>query len=203
MCPSDTGFNKPGNVHQNRHFENGLGVMAAGLTPPLRPGVSNYIAIEGHRDTVNGTDNTGLFWGNSSVNMADILDGTSNTLAVGERETKICRSGTWLGVSNPDGGGARGVHLVLGHSHPKLNQDESVNAWNDNRLGCGEGFTSFHPGGAQFALADGSVRFLAETINHFWFGTTAAGTVADSRNAQNGLYQRLMTRDDGLPVSGF
>jgi prepilin-type processing-associated H-X9-DG protein len=70
-------------------------------------------------------------------------------------------------------------------------------------LGCGEGFTSFHPGGAQFALADGSVRFLAETINHFWFGTTAAGTVADSRNAQNGLYQRLMTRDDGLPVSGF
>ena len=40
------------------------------------------------------------------------------------------------------------------------------------------GFSSFHPGGANFALGDGSVRFLSETI-------------------EPELYQQLANRADG------
>ena len=138
------------------------------------------------------------------VRLADVLDGTSNTLMVGERDTKDCRSGTWLGVRNTNGSTDRGVIVVIGHSHPKLNQDATALAWDTDRIGCGEGFSSFHPGGAMFVSADGSVRFISETINHFWFPNTLVnGTVAHSTDLSNGTYQRLMTRDDNLVIPNF
>ena len=45
--------------------------------------------------------------------------------------------------------------------------------------GCG--FRSFHPGGAQFTMADGAVRFISESINMITFsalGTKAGNEVA-------------------------
>ena len=201
ICPSDTGYNRPGNVHNNRNFDDGVG--AAGTLGSVWPGLSNYPGNAGHRDVVLRALNTGLFFGNSDVNIAALVDGTSNTIAVGERETRNCRSGTWVGVRNPNGSASRGVGVVVAHSRPKINQDTNAIPWNTDATGCGEGFSSLHPGGIQVALADGSVRFLSETIDHFWFGTTANGTVADSTNASNGTFQRLMTRDDGLTTADY
>ncbi len=57
-----------------------------------------------------------------------------------------------------------------------------------------------------FALADGSVRFVANGINSYWYPnptSTVMGSVADSKNPANGVYQRLMTRNDKLPVADF
>jgi prepilin-type processing-associated H-X9-DG protein len=203
ICPSDTGYNKPGQVHNNRHFNGGLGTGTP--TPNYLPGVSSYLGVEGHRDITNDVLNTGIFFGNSGITMADVLDGTSNTIAVGERDSFDCRSGSWVGVRNPNGTNERGVHTSVGHSHPKLNQpNDAVIPWDEPRIGCGEGFSSLHPGGAQFVLCDGSVRFLSETIEHFWHPNTIVnGSIADSKNVANATYQRLMTRDDRLPVSGF
>ncbi|MGY8769000.1 MAG: DUF1559 family PulG-like putative transporter [Pirellulales bacterium] len=45
-------------------------------------------------------------------------------------------------------------------------------------------FKSQHPGGAQFALADGSVTFLPETIDHF-------------------TYQKLGDRHDGQVIGDY
>jgi len=45
-------------------------------------------------------------------------------------------------------------------------------------------FGSFHPGGCQFGLADGSVHFVSETIDL-------------------NLYRQMAIRDDGLPLGGL
>ncbi len=206
ICPSDTGYNLPGSVHNNRNFNGGLGAVAGGLVEPVLVGVSSYVGVSGHRDVVGVAPNSGIFFGNSSVRIADMLDGTSNTIAVGERETKKCRSGTWLGVRNPTGSSTRGVNVVIGHSHPKINDVSDANPWNSDRIGCGEGFSSLHAGGAQFLLCDGSVRFLSETVEHYWYPNPASlvnGGVSAHTNSQNGAYQRLLSRDDGLPIGDY
>jgi hypothetical protein len=206
MCPSDSGYNANGLVHNNRNFTSGLGFTANGLTTTADTlvGVSNYMVVEGHRDTANSTVNTGFAFGNSHIKFSHLIDGTSNTFMIGERESEQCRSGAWVGVKRPAGGGTGGVNYVLGHSHVKLNQtDGPAIAWNIDHTGCAEGFSSFHVGGAHFALCDGSVRFVNNNINFFWYGTTLQGTEADSKDNRNGTYQRLMTRYDRLPIGDF
>jgi prepilin-type N-terminal cleavage/methylation domain-containing protein len=199
MCPSDSGFAGRG-LTVNRTFAQGLGSNVLGLTAT---GVSNYMGVEGHVDAASATANSGMFYGNSYVRMSDFIDGTSNTFAVGERETLDCNSGTWVGVRRPTGGGTGGVNVVVGHDHPKLNQPVTVIAWSVDHTGCAEGFSSLHPGGAQFALVDGSARFVANGINHNWYGTTAAGTIDNAKDTRNGTYQRLMSRADKLTPGDF
>lgn len=205
ICPSDTGY-APGYLAENRPFNGGVGTVAGGLAVPVRPPLSNYIGVSGHRDVVGIVENTGVFFGNSRVRFGDITDGTSNTIAVGERETQRSFSGTWIGVRNPQGGSTAGVNVVIGHSHPKINDVTLANAWNTDRIGTGEGFSSLHPGGAQFVLADGSVRFISESIDHWWAPDPASlinGGPQDHLDTRNGTYQRLLSRNDGLIVNDF
>jgi prepilin-type N-terminal cleavage/methylation domain-containing protein/prepilin-type processing-associated H-X9-DG protein len=113
-----------------------------------------------------GRDNgEGLFFRNRSIRIAEITDGTSMTIAAGERSQNLSRA-TWVGaITNaavpitelqaengldPEGGDA----LVVSHTG-ELNGPNSIPAHADQ-------FWARHPGGAQFAFADGSVRFLKE-----------------------------------------
>jgi prepilin-type processing-associated H-X9-DG protein len=113
-----------------------------------------------------GRDNAeGLFFRNRSIRIAEITDGTSMTIAAGERSQNLSRA-TWAGaITNaavpitelqaengldPEGGDA----LVVSHTG-ELNGPNSIPAHADQ-------FWARHPGGAQFAFADGSVRFIKE-----------------------------------------
>jgi prepilin-type N-terminal cleavage/methylation domain-containing protein/prepilin-type processing-associated H-X9-DG protein len=119
-----------------------------------------------------------------STKFRDILDGTSNTFIVGERTggnqiyigSLVAPTLTAFLIS-PGGPGAalegggwgdllNGEHWLGGSlnnptdSFPIAQGPCAINCTNAR----GRGFHSFHPGGAQFTMADGSVQFIAATV---------------------------------------
>ena len=128
----------------------------------------------------------GILYVNSSVRMTDITDGTSNTIAVGERPTTGDSNYGW-GFA-PYGSGAGDGDTVLGSSDSAVATSMGDLATNvgfkSPRVGAadkteidGAHFWSFHTGGANFLNADGSVRFLAYSTD---------GTVFKSMCTRNG-----------------
>ena len=108
-----------------------------------------------------------------SVKIADVTDGTSNTFMIGEVRESIVGSG--------DGAGGAGGWYNIGWASPwsvtttVWGIDPPV--WNE---GADHPFSSRHVGGAQFALADGSVKFISVNINIRLFnnlGSKAGGEI--------------------------
>lgn len=93
----------------------------------------------------------GAFWHMQGARMADFVDGTSSTLIIGERSSRVGYS-TWTGVVP---GGEEAFARILGVA------DHSPNSQGVHL----DDFTSEHPAGTNFALADGSVRLILETID--------------------------------------
>ncbi|QDT36942.1 DUF1559 domain-containing protein [Stratiformator vulcanicus] len=163
-CPSD-----PGPTHNSIYPINAINTTMSnyvGVNSPLNAPV---VAI------ANSTALTGVFvWGNflsnthqrNSIAIRDITDGTSNTLAVGERAWEYDGS---AGKVNSNAGNvfmcdtttAAGTPAefvaVVGATGTGINADVTANA--------DDGFNSLHVGGAQFVLADGAVKFLSENID--------------------------------------
>lgn len=144
---------------------------------------------------------TGVLFSNSAVRFSDITDGTSNTALLGERCYKLRNlfigAGNALGFSFETTGYSsrnRSLLAALGIPYWGINQTV-INANHQNR-----GFHSLHPGGAQFALCDGSVRFISETIDfnpNTNAGTNPYGAWIDS------VFERLLSKADGQPVGEF
>jgi prepilin-type N-terminal cleavage/methylation domain-containing protein/prepilin-type processing-associated H-X9-DG protein len=215
LCPSDS--NPDGHLNAQRHFGGGVGTGLGGWGN-FQGAVSNYFANRGpefRRFPLAGPDTHGIFMENCSKRMADVTDGTSNTFMAGERDTQICRSGTWMGVRNPDGSGAQGFYNVLGNVHVRLNSPDPPVKWNDTTAGCYQGFSSLHPGGANFAMCDGSVKFIINNIEFKPFVANSAlhdyddHIPKDPRYAATSgvaqvysVYSRLGRRNDGFPVGG-
>jgi len=127
----------------------------------------------GQAATLRKTD--GICWWNSGCRSRDIIDGTSNTLMVGERSVASA-AGIWMGV--------RGNNFE---------SDQVTDCSPGNEINSGEGsFSSTHKGGAQFALCDGSVRFISENIE--------SGIGADGHPK---TFQRLGSRQDQLVPGEF
>lgn len=128
---------------------------------------TNYDFIT--RSTYNACDGWGtasvetraMFGDNSNCRIADILDGTTNTVAMAE-------STRWMYNGNAINWGYRG-HVMVGlnlYSYP-------MNDWTFygyitpivGRLGSWGWPGSLHEGGMQVLMGDGAVRFISENID--------------------------------------
>ena len=103
------------------------------------------------------------------IRFEDVLDGTSNTIMGGETLPAHCG---WNGAYASN-------FPVTGTTIPLNTMENSPDRCSIWYRACG--FKSRHPGGANFVLGDGSVRFFAETIDYKLYnnlGTRAGGEVA-------------------------
>jgi prepilin-type processing-associated H-X9-DG protein/prepilin-type N-terminal cleavage/methylation domain-containing protein len=136
-------------------------------TPICEVAESNYVAMFG--TTEPGVDGDGMFYRNSKTTIRDITDGTSKTIAVGERTHQLGRA-TWVGsVSNAilfaedDNTQAQGVPetgagMCLGHAGEGIGPGGSGGDVNQ--------FYSLHGEGANFLFADGHVTFLLSSMDY-------------------------------------
>jgi prepilin-type N-terminal cleavage/methylation domain-containing protein/prepilin-type processing-associated H-X9-DG protein len=123
-------------------------------------------------------------------NIASVTDGTSNSIIVGEvLPSNAADSNFWM-----QNGGYAGMTVPLGFNSntvvPSGSNNCNSNYWQapGAPVGCrfaasAKGFISLHPGGANFAFADGSVRFLKNSINQITYcalGSRAGGEVLSS-----------------------
>jgi prepilin-type N-terminal cleavage/methylation domain-containing protein len=197
LCPSTPGSG------EDRIYDADLNSAGWGLVWRAAP--SDYCAItgvrgdfsrlayanypggsSGNREGVlqfNGNDPATMQVEDDRGNIASVLDGTANTIFVGERtgggqvylaagqpapggspwdEFRLTNGGGWGDILN-------GEHWYSGSLYDGTPGPDggpcAINCTNRRSAG----FYAFHPGGAQFGVADGSVRFISETVDAFTF----------------------------------
>ncbi len=136
--------------------------------PLFNVGRSNYVGVYGTEEIEDAPlDGDGVFFQNSRIRFADILDGLSNTIVVGERSSRLDGS-TWTGAVAE---AAEGMARIVGSAdHPP----------NDPHAHFDD-FSSYHATGANFVWGDGSVRLIASTIDEDVYravATRSGGEVA-------------------------
>ncbi|MCO8124827.1 DUF1559 domain-containing protein [Stieleria sp. TO1_6] len=161
LCPSDT--------YSSEHFV----VRDDSSDPVERYAAASYAANWGPADESINLDDTptksrGVFYRNSRLPVSAILDGLSNTLALGERHNGP------IPLAQPTAGGhsvfenawsaaVREItELTDDHGHMVLFETQ----YRPNQLGGDDkGLAAPHTGLCQFALCDGSVRAITEHID--------------------------------------
>ena len=196
-CPSDT--LKQTELADNMGPSNYVGNFGV---PTLAGSWSGglWYGVAGQRTGPPLPNTHGVLYHGSSISTKDITDGTSKTFLVGEISTqqrgyngdgefmKLQGAGVWPAVPVQ----IKCDDYVLRQcdaAHPLNSQfpeDVILNA-NGGIDEC-DGFGSRHPGGANFVMCDGAVRFIGENIQ--------------SATSPLGTYQRLSRRADGLAIGG-
>lgn len=153
--------------------------------PGSREGVLNFVGFDPFLNTTLAM----------TSRIADVLDGTSNTIMIGERTGgRVIYLGTraapltqapYNQLVAVNGGGwgdlLNGYHWVMGTSQDGTALQGGPCAINCNNI-RGQSYHSFHSAGANFLLADGSVRLVSATVDALTFAS-------------------MLTRRGGEPVS--
>jgi prepilin-type processing-associated H-X9-DG protein len=152
------------------------------------------------------------------VRLADITDGTSNTLAFGERAHTLLdeQSSLWWQLwTSGNYGDTLFCTLYPMNPFRRVNglaaDLYADNTGDDRQAPFIVSASSLHPGGANFAFMDGSVRFLKESISCWPTDPTTllppgltfdpAGPYKEAGIVRRGVYQALSTRNGGEVIS--
>ena len=140
---------------------------------------SSYAGCHHDVEAAIDADNHGLLFLNSKVRYNEIDDGSSKTILVGEKLVNEQGLG-WVSGTRETLRNTSAIEqwqpqfppaLDLGDGEPQQEQPESLFVG---------GFGSYHPGGVIIGLADGSTRFITETIDKDilrWLGNRADGEI--------------------------
>ncbi|QDU97097.1 DUF1559 domain-containing protein [Lignipirellula cremea] len=162
----------------------------------IRGATSNYIANNGYGEDHSTQGKNGLNMANNSqgpfrrlqngngyhtISIRDITDGTSKTIALGERAwqmrvydsttsttvTANYYAGTAYGSRYQNEGHTDGLDAVVGIGGCGINNATPGTHPSGATSGRSyDGFSSMHPGGANFAFCDASTHFISENINY-------------------------------------
>lgn len=145
-------------------------VVREGGTPIADFHTNSYAACYGAGLEIDEAPDrgNGLFRRNLVVKFAEISDGLGSTIAVGERGACLIKT-PWAGV--PSGGisllsndSTVGEYGSIGHGAELVVAHANKATLNGQGTGPDD-FYSPHTGGSNFLFADGSVRFVKQTID--------------------------------------
>lgn len=203
LCPSDSD-KLPSNLGARNNYYGNSGFNILHGAPPTNPSDPNF----------NIPPCNGVFVPNLVIKFADIRDGTSNTACISEKikgdgsngistpESDTFRPGTYpatpdeaydqcravnvldltkQGYSNVGAPWLQAYHSTTRYYHVTPPNGRSC-MYPPGRIATTAG--SYHPGGVNVALCDGSVRLVAETIDL-------------------PTWRALGSRDKGEPLGGF
>ncbi|MEZ6067904.1 MAG: DUF1559 domain-containing protein [Planctomycetaceae bacterium] len=158
------------------------------LTSDPPPAIDNQYGIGTYNGILVPANSRGI-----TVGMQNITDGTSNVIVAGEQSNYVGGTNDRRSCGHVNGSWSSGP------TSPQFNDlwRQSITTYlypinekNPNLAGMqapynqNNPYTSAHPGGAQFALMDGVVKFISENID-------------------NGTMIRLCDRADGQPIGSF
>jgi prepilin-type N-terminal cleavage/methylation domain-containing protein len=208
ICPSD------GNTVLNQFYTNPRNSSNAGD----RYSKSNYLC---NQNVIAKASNFNQLPPPKCVRMAEITDGTSNVLLLGERALRPfpldrrSTGGVVWGLPSNNSDAATCFHPNHPINTPDPSDDFRANNYAQYASmakvpsNCNAHVaTSNHPSGAQFALCDGSVRFINQNIasnprayNNGGSGCTSTGDMTVT--GAGFVYQNLYWIDDGNPLGEF
>jgi prepilin-type N-terminal cleavage/methylation domain-containing protein/prepilin-type processing-associated H-X9-DG protein len=126
--------------------------------------IATHLAITAGINDAATLNASGVIFSGSKVRMADIVDGTSSTVVIGEMYVDYDTSRkAWLETNYP-GSYCPGNQCYLANIWAHGNVMTTAYGINQFAGSQSLGVQSFHAGGAQFAFADGHVGFISQSI---------------------------------------